>query len=100
MANHGLIVAGDDPSAIRANTDEILRKIAERLGEDWRTNALGAVRRVVDVNRIVRGIGPALRGLLAEDPAGPLKVVVFDDSDTTLGLIGTQAGRTTASPDR
>jgi rhamnose utilization protein RhaD (predicted bifunctional aldolase and dehydrogenase)/NAD(P)-dependent dehydrogenase (short-subunit alcohol dehydrogenase family) len=96
MANHGLIVADDDPSAIRANTDEILRKIAQRLGEDWQTNSLGAVRRAQDADAIVRGIGPALRGLLAEGPAGPLKVVVFDDSEIALGLIGTQAGGATA----
>jgi NAD(P)-dependent dehydrogenase (short-subunit alcohol dehydrogenase family) len=40
---------------------------------------------------MVRKIGPALRALLAEDPAGPLKVVAFDDSDVALGLIGAEA---------
>ena len=35
MANHGLIVAGDSPDEIRATTDELLGKIADRLGDDW-----------------------------------------------------------------
>ena len=96
MANHGLIVAGDDPSAIRANTDEILAKIAARLGDDWQTESIGKVTRVSDANWIVRRVGPALRALLAEDPAGPLKLVTFDDSDIALGLIGTEAGQAIA----
>jgi len=105
MANHGLIVAGDDPEAIRANTDEILSKIAARLDEDWQTKSIGAVTRVGDANAFVRKIGPALRALLAEDPAGPLKVVTFDDSDVALGLTGAEAGKAMAcagplSPDQ
>jgi len=96
MANHGLIVAGDEPSAIRANTDEILQKIAARLGDDWQTNSIGRVTRVGDANGFVRRIGPALRALLAEEPTGPLKVVTFDDSDIALGLIGTAAGQAMA----
>jgi len=96
MANHGLIVAGDDPEEIRANTNGILARIAARLGEDWQTTSIGKVRRASDANAVVRRIGPALRALLAEDPAGPLKVVTFDDSDVALGLIGAQAGRAMA----
>jgi len=96
MANHGLIVAGDDPEAIRANTDEILAKIAARLGDDWQAKSIGKVTRVGDANAVARKMGPALRALLAEDPAGPLKVVTFDDSDIALGLIGTEAGEAIA----
>ena len=96
MANHGLLVAGDDPETIRANTDEILAKIAERLGDDWQTESIGKVTRAGDANSIVRKTGPALRALLAEDPTGPLKVVTFDDSDIALGLIGTEDGRAIA----
>jgi len=96
MANHGLIVAGDDPEAIRANTDEILEKIASRLGDDWQTESIGTVTRESDSNAVVRRIGPALRALLAADPAGPLKVVTFDDSDVALGLIGAEAGKAVA----
>jgi len=96
MANHGLIVAGDGPEAIRANTTEILEKIAARLGDDWPTHAIGPVARVGDAGRWVGLLGPALRALLAEDPAGPLKVVTCDDSDVALGLIGTEAGQAMA----
>jgi len=96
MANHGLIVTGDDPEAIRANTDEVLGKIAARLGDDWQTKSFGEVTRLGDTKAIVRQMGPALRALLAEDPAGPLKVVTFDDSDVALGLVATQAGKPTA----
>jgi len=96
MANHGLIVAGDDPSAIRANTDEILQKIAARLGDDWQTKSIGPVTRAGDAEGLVRKIGPALRALLAENPGGPLKVVAFDDSDIALGLIGTAVGKAMA----
>jgi len=96
MANHGLIVAGDDPQAIRANTDEVLQKIAARLGDAWETESIGEVTRVGDADAIVRRIGPALRALLAEDRAGPLKIVTFDDSDVALGLIGTEAGKAIA----
>jgi rhamnose utilization protein RhaD (predicted bifunctional aldolase and dehydrogenase)/NAD(P)-dependent dehydrogenase (short-subunit alcohol dehydrogenase family) len=97
MANHGLIVAGDEPSAIRANTDEVLQKIAARLGDDWQTRSIGAVTRIDDATGFVRRIGPALRALLAEDPAEPLKVVTCDDSDIALGLIGSKAGQAMAS---
>jgi len=105
MANHGLIVAGDDPESIRDNTDEILGKIASRLGDDWQTKSIGEVTRIGGTNELVRRIGPALRVLLADDPTGPLKVVTFDDSDIALGLIGAEAGKAMAcagplSPDQ
>ena len=96
MANHGLIVAGDDPETLRANTGEILGKIAARLGEDWQTKSFGEVTRRSDALALVRTMGPALRALLADDPASPLKVVAFDDSDVALGLIGTEAGQPVA----
>jgi len=96
MANHGLIVAGDDPQTIRDNTNEVLQKIAARLGDDWQTGSIGQVTRASDASAIVRTIGPALRALLAQKPTGPLKVVTFDDSEIALGLIGTEAGQATA----
>jgi len=96
MANHGLIVAGDAPEAIRDNTRELLRKIAARLGDDWQTTSFGMVTRAGAPGGLVRKMGPALRALMAEDPAGPLKVVTFDDSDVALGLVGTEAGRAVA----
>jgi rhamnose utilization protein RhaD (predicted bifunctional aldolase and dehydrogenase)/NAD(P)-dependent dehydrogenase (short-subunit alcohol dehydrogenase family) len=96
MANHGLIVAGDAPEAIRATTDELLAKIAARLGDAWQTESFGEVTRIDDPRAAIRQIGPALRALLADDPAGPLKVVAFDDSPVALGLVGAQSGQATA----
>jgi rhamnose utilization protein RhaD (predicted bifunctional aldolase and dehydrogenase)/NAD(P)-dependent dehydrogenase (short-subunit alcohol dehydrogenase family) len=97
MANHGMIIAGDDPEAIRASTDEVLDKIAARLGNDWLTQSFGEAALANDANEIVRQIGPALRGLLADDPAGALKIVTFDDSEIVGSLVGTAAGRAAAT---
>ncbi len=96
MANHGLIVAGDDPATIRAHTEEVLRTIAARLGDHWQSQSIGAVARLGQAEAWVRRIGPALRALLADAPTGPLKVVTFDDSDVALGLVGADAGRAMA----
>lgn len=95
MANHGLIVFGDDPDTIRANTGEVLEKIAARLGDDWQTSSFGGVKCVDDAAAVVRVIGPALRGLLAEDP-DRLKFVTIDDSDIALGMVGTESGKAIA----
>jgi rhamnose utilization protein RhaD (predicted bifunctional aldolase and dehydrogenase)/NAD(P)-dependent dehydrogenase (short-subunit alcohol dehydrogenase family) len=97
MANHGLIVAGDDPDTIRSSTDELLEKIAARLGDQWRTQSFGAPRCVDDPSEAVRQIGPALRGLLAEAPTGPLKTVTFCGCDIVRGIVGTEAGKAAAS---
>ncbi len=93
MANHGLIVAGDDPEQVRDHTDQILQGIAARLGPDWRSQPWGSVERLADTGPLVKIIGPALRGLLAESPDGPLKIVTFDDSETAIGLIGSSAAQ-------
>ena len=92
MENHGLIVFGDDPDTIRANTDEVLEKIAARLGDNWESSSFGRVNRVKDAAAMLRVIGPALRGLLAED-SGRLKVVTMDDSDIALGMVGAESGK-------
>ena len=96
MANHGLIVAGDDPQAVRDHTDEILRRIATRLGDHWRAMPWGDVTRASDAGSLVRKIGPVLRALLAESAAG-LKMVTFDDSDLALALTGSPSGPSLAS---
>jgi rhamnose utilization protein RhaD (predicted bifunctional aldolase and dehydrogenase)/NAD(P)-dependent dehydrogenase (short-subunit alcohol dehydrogenase family) len=97
MANHGLIVAGDDPDEVRAHTDEILRGIGARLGEDWQSGAWGSVTRAADNGPVVRTIGPALRTLLAEPASQAWKVVTFDDSDAALALVGSEIGPSIAS---
>lgn len=97
MANHGLIVAGDDPETIRAQTDEVLSKIAARLGEEWQTGSFGSAAGEQAPAALVRMIGPALRGLLAESGSHLLKVVTLDDGEIIRGLVGTEAGKTAAT---
>jgi len=92
MANHGLIVSGDTPEEIRATTDELMGKIAGRLGGNWQTDAFGPVTRVANASGVVDTVGPALRGLLAEGCA--LKVAAFDDSAMVMAFVGTEAGKT------
>lgn len=97
MANHGLIVAGDDPASIRRTTDELLEQIAARLGDDWATHSFGQPALVDSAEERVRQIAPALRGLLADDESTTLKIVAFDDSPISQGLVGTTAGQAAAT---
>lgn len=96
MANHGLIVFGDDPAAIRETTNGLLQKIAARLGDDWTTQSFGQPQHLKDASERVRQIAPALRGLLAENCCPSLKIVTFDDSPVALGLVGTAPGKAAA----
>jgi rhamnose utilization protein RhaD (predicted bifunctional aldolase and dehydrogenase)/NAD(P)-dependent dehydrogenase (short-subunit alcohol dehydrogenase family) len=96
MANHGLIVAGDSPTEIRATTDELLRKIADRLGDDWASTPFGQPTMAAEPLELVRKVGPALRGLLADGDSAMLKIVTFDDSPITQSLVGTSAGKAAA----
>jgi rhamnose utilization protein RhaD (predicted bifunctional aldolase and dehydrogenase)/NAD(P)-dependent dehydrogenase (short-subunit alcohol dehydrogenase family) len=96
MANHGLIVAGNSADEIRAHTDEVLGKIAARLGDDWQTMSFGQSEIVSDLDEHVRRIGPALRGLLADSNARSLKIVTFDDSEVARAIVGTELGRAAA----
>ena len=91
MANHGLIVSGDMPEEIRATTDELMGKIAGRLGANWQAEAFGPVARVANASGVMETVGPALRGLLAEGAA--LKVAAFDDSPLVMAFVGTEAGK-------
>jgi rhamnose utilization protein RhaD (predicted bifunctional aldolase and dehydrogenase)/NAD(P)-dependent dehydrogenase (short-subunit alcohol dehydrogenase family) len=97
MANHGLIVAGDDPAAIRATTNELLEKIAARLGDDWAHTSFGQPALVTPADERVRQIAPVLRGLLADADSTVLKTVTFDDSLVAQGLVGTAAGKQAAT---
>jgi rhamnose utilization protein RhaD (predicted bifunctional aldolase and dehydrogenase)/NAD(P)-dependent dehydrogenase (short-subunit alcohol dehydrogenase family) len=96
MANHGLIVFGDDPEAIRATTNSVLEKIATNLGDDWATQSFGQPQLIDVVNDRVRQIGPALRALLAESGSRALRIVAFDDSPVAQGLVGTTLGKAAA----
>lgn len=96
MANHGLIVAADDPEVIREYTDDVLCKIEARLGDDWQTAAFGTPEVESEPAQLVDVIAPALRGLLAEVDGESLSMVLFDDSEVVRGLVGTQAGKEAA----
>lgn len=96
MANHGLIVAGDDPETIRRHTDEVLQKIESRLGDDWQTTSFGTPPTQQDSHDLIRLLGPALRGLLAQHGARALKFVTFDDGPITRGVACTAAGKSAA----
>jgi NAD(P)-dependent dehydrogenase (short-subunit alcohol dehydrogenase family)/rhamnose utilization protein RhaD (predicted bifunctional aldolase and dehydrogenase) len=96
MANHGLIVAGNSPAEIRATTDDILRKIADRLGNDWQTSSFGNSRLTSDPNEEIRRIAPLLRGLLADFSSDMLKIVTFDDSPIAQAIVGTPSGKAAA----
>lgn len=96
MANHGLIVTGDDPETIRTNTDDVLNKIEARLGNDWQTTSFGSPIINDRSAQLVRTMAPVLRGLLTEAETRTLKVVTFDDSNITQALVGTKVGKTAA----
>jgi rhamnose utilization protein RhaD (predicted bifunctional aldolase and dehydrogenase)/NAD(P)-dependent dehydrogenase (short-subunit alcohol dehydrogenase family) len=95
MANHGLIVAGDSPEAIRATTDDVLRRIAEKLETDWATTSFGERTLEDEPNPTIRRTAPWLRGLLAVD-SSTLKTVTFDDSPVVQALVGTPTGKAAA----
>lgn len=90
MANHGLIVFGDNPETIRSNTEHVLATIGGRLGSDWE-QALGAPERIDSARLLVNTIGPMLRGLLADGSC--LKVVSYDDGPLVMQLVGTVIGK-------
>jgi rhamnose utilization protein RhaD (predicted bifunctional aldolase and dehydrogenase)/NAD(P)-dependent dehydrogenase (short-subunit alcohol dehydrogenase family) len=96
MENHGLIVAGDDPETIRSHMDEVLEKISARLGSDWMTKSFGEPATVGATDELVCRLGPALRGMLADDKASVLKFVTFDDSEIARAIVGTKAGQAAA----
>jgi rhamnose utilization protein RhaD (predicted bifunctional aldolase and dehydrogenase)/NAD(P)-dependent dehydrogenase (short-subunit alcohol dehydrogenase family) len=95
MANHGLIVAGDSPDAIRKTTDDVLSRISERLGTDWSTTPFGAPSLASEPHKTIRQVAPLLRGLLADDSPA-LKTVTFDDSSVAQALVGTSTGKAVA----
>lgn len=90
MANHGLIVASDDPNEIQTITTNLIDKISAKLGDNWQL-ALGAPSKSDKSVAAINVIGPALRGLLAEGSA--LKVVTFDDSDLVLSFVNSPVAK-------
>ncbi len=92
MESHGLIVGGESPDEVRAATDAILGKIAERLAAAPPAEGLSPTERIegADAQHLINTVGPALRGLLAE--GGALKVVAFDDSEVAMRVVASEDG--------
>ena len=93
LANHGIIVAGDDPEVLRRNADWLLTTISRRIAAapqaPWTTSA--APRRA-DAAAQTLVIAPTLRGLLAEGPTLP--VIALEDSEEALAFAASAAART------
>lgn len=87
LANHGMIVHGEDFEELRAHTDRVLDAIAARRGGDpiFEPGYEAPVARN-DAAAIVTSLAPTLRGLLAEND-DTLKVVRCDDSDCALRFV-------------
>ena len=96
MQNHGLIVCSDTTEEIHRQTDQVISAIREHLATIPAENVFGPVAGLEDAaaRQLINVIGPALRGLLAEDEA--LKIVMFDDSPAVLALAGGEAGQDSA----
>ena len=92
MQNHGLVVCGNTPEQVKADTNWVLSKLQAVLaglpaGEPYgprQAHDFAEARKQINV------IAPALRAVLASGDT--LKVVTFDDSDTVLSLVGGAAG--------
>ena len=96
LANHGIIVAGDEPEALRADAEWLLGAIARRIAAappaPW---AAGAAARRPDQPAQLLAIAPTLRGLLAEGPTLP--VIALEDGDEALAFAASPAARAAAS---
>ncbi len=92
MQNHGLLVCGDTAEEVKGNTDWVIGRLKEglRIG----VSVFGEVKKAEGARGLVKVIGPALRGLLAEGES--LRVVRLDDSDLVMGLVGGSEGREAA----
>ncbi|HVT90571.1 MAG TPA: SDR family NAD(P)-dependent oxidoreductase [Tepidisphaeraceae bacterium] len=90
MANHGLIVASDDPNEIQAITCDLLKKIGAKLGPGWQ-HSFGPAIKHENAVAAINVIAPALRGLLAESSS--LKVVTFEDSDIAVSFVNSADAR-------
>jgi rhamnose utilization protein RhaD (predicted bifunctional aldolase and dehydrogenase)/NAD(P)-dependent dehydrogenase (short-subunit alcohol dehydrogenase family) len=92
MANHGILVAGDDPEVLRRNAEWLLETIARRIATapaaPW---AASPAQRRADADAQVLAIAPTLRGLLAEGPTLP--VVALDDGEEALAFAASPAAR-------
>ncbi len=96
MQNHGLVICGDTPAEVRKHTDWLMGLLARHMEAMPNREPFGRVIRLdpIPARGLVNTIGPALRGLLAGEDI--LRVVTFDDSDLTLGLVAGEDGESAA----
>ena len=92
MANHGLVVSGETPEEIRAHTDWLFQELEHVLEPTRSTEPFGAVTTLGSARsrELVNSIAPALPALLASGDV--LKIVTFDDSSSTMRLVGGSDG--------
>jgi len=97
MQNHGVIVCGDDPEEVRSHMDWLMGRLRAYLESRPAGEPFGAIKRLgyAQARGLINIVGPALRGLLAENAAW-LKVVMFDDSPEAVALACGAAGRAAA----
>ncbi len=97
MQNHGLVVSGETPEDVLKRTDAVISKVRGLLEGASGGEPFGAVTSLeaAQARRLIGIIGPALRGLLAEQDA--LKVVTFDDSALVMSLAGGRDGSAVAT---
>ena len=96
MGNHGLIVSGENPHDVHAQTESILSVIIQHLGGSGDT-PFGEISLLKDEHRValINRIAPTLRALLSDGPS--LKVVTFDDADVVRAFAGGVDGKATAA---
>jgi rhamnose utilization protein RhaD (predicted bifunctional aldolase and dehydrogenase)/NAD(P)-dependent dehydrogenase (short-subunit alcohol dehydrogenase family) len=92
MANHGIIVAGDSPEAVRRTVDWLIETIARRIADTpvapW--SVTPSARRP-DAAIQVLAMAPTLRGLLGEGTTLP--VLTLEDGDEALAFAGSSLSR-------
>ncbi|HET6413382.1 MAG TPA: SDR family NAD(P)-dependent oxidoreductase [Anaeromyxobacter sp.] len=92
LENHGLIVGGDDPQALRQTTEWLLETVARRIAAAPRAPFReGAPPRRADGKGQILKIAPTLRGLLAEGPRLP--ALALEDGDEALSFAASDAAR-------
>ena len=96
MQNHGLVICGDTPEQVKADTDWILAQLTPLLAEVADAPAFGAIEpKSSSQENLINVIGPALRGLLGTPDR--LKIVSFDDCTPVMDLVCGADGKNAAT---
>ena len=105
MQNHGLVMSGNTPDEVKADTDWLLSELRPLVAELAGKPGFGTLTPsdAAEARQQVGVIGPALRALLGTDDK--LKVIRFEDGPEVMDLVcGSQGHETVAggalSPDQ